>query len=217
MIVFGLSHIDVPVQNLERAEQWWCQKLGFRVKARGEGWLDIDVNTCVLRISKVRRVEHPLTLRLQVENVESAVAELKQLGGRVQYEPHRTAEQEFLADRMPKSCSKRCSRVCRRCFAPWPAGESPKMPSTWPSPPASSSASRSSAPSSCRAPKSPAIATASRSSTKALMSASTPPTSRPKTDSDRQPNRSLQRLAMQDHTALPGEPVASQAVSLDCM
>ena len=97
MIVFGLSHIDFPVQNLERAEQWWCQKLGFRVKARGEGWLDIDVNTCVLRISKVRRVEHPLTLRLQVENVESAVAELKQLGGRVQYEPHRTAEQEFLA------------------------------------------------------------------------------------------------------------------------
>ena len=63
MIVFGLSHIDVPVQNLERAEQWWCQKLGFRVKARGEGWLDIDVNTCVLRISKVRLVEHHRSTR----------------------------------------------------------------------------------------------------------------------------------------------------------
>lgn len=97
MIVFGLSHIDVPVQNLERAERWWHKQLGFQVKARGDGWLDIDVHTCVLRLSKVRRVEHPVTVRLQVENVEAAVAELKELGGRVQYEPLRTAEQELLA------------------------------------------------------------------------------------------------------------------------
>ncbi len=97
MIVFGLSHIDVPVQNLERAERWWNEQLGFQVKARGDGWLDIDVHTCVLRLSKVRRVEHPVTVRLQVENVESAVAELKEGGGRVQYEPLRTAQQELLA------------------------------------------------------------------------------------------------------------------------
>jgi len=97
MIVYGLSHVDVPVQNLERAEQWWCEKLGFPVKARGEGWLDVDVNTCLVRLSKVRRVEHPVTLRLQVENVEAAIADLRQLGGRVQYEPLRTAEQELLS------------------------------------------------------------------------------------------------------------------------
>ena len=45
----------------------------------------------------MRRVEHPVTVRLQVENVEAAVAELKEFGGRVQYEPLRTAEQELLA------------------------------------------------------------------------------------------------------------------------
>ncbi len=97
MVVFGLSHIDVPVVNLERAEQWWCERLGFRVKVRGEGFLDIDVNTCVVRLSKVRRVEHPVTLRLQVDSVETALTALKQLGGRVQYEPLRTAEQELVA------------------------------------------------------------------------------------------------------------------------
>ncbi len=97
MVVFGLSHIDVPVVSLERAEQWWCDRLGFRVKARGDGFLDIDVNTCIVRLSKVRRVEHPVTLRIQVDNVESALTALKQLGGRIHYEPLRTAEQEFVA------------------------------------------------------------------------------------------------------------------------
>ncbi|MBL8633164.1 MAG: DUF2621 family protein [Myxococcales bacterium] len=87
----------VTVQNLDRAERFWVEQLGFQVKVRGEGWLDIDVHTCVIRLSKVRRVEHPVTLRLQVENVESAVKELTTLGARLQYEPHRTAAQELLA------------------------------------------------------------------------------------------------------------------------
>ena len=97
MVVFGLSHIDVPVVNLDRAEQWWCERLGFRVKTRSDGFLDIDVNTCIVRLSKVRRVEHPVTLRLQVDHVESALADIKQVGGRVQYEPLRTAEQELVS------------------------------------------------------------------------------------------------------------------------
>jgi hypothetical protein len=55
------------------------------------------VYTCVLRLSKVRRVEHPVTLRLQVESVESALSSLTAIGARVQYEPHRTAAQELMS------------------------------------------------------------------------------------------------------------------------
>jgi catechol 2,3-dioxygenase-like lactoylglutathione lyase family enzyme len=97
MSVFGLSHIDVPVTNLERSEQLFTQHLGFSCKQRGEGWADIDTGTCLLRLLKTRQVEHRVTLRIQVGDVAETTKLLRDAGMKVIYEPLRTAEQELMA------------------------------------------------------------------------------------------------------------------------
>ena len=97
MSVFGLSHIDVPVTNLERSEQLFTQHLGFACKRRGEGWADIDTGTCLLRLLKTRQVEHRVTLRIQVGDVAETTKLLRDAGMKVIYEPLRTAEQELMA------------------------------------------------------------------------------------------------------------------------
>ena len=96
MAVYGLSHIDIPVTNLERTEQLFTGLLEFWVKRRGEGWVDIDCGTCVLRLLKTRRVEHPVTLRIQVSDVEATAQALSAAGLRTLYEPSRTPEQELI-------------------------------------------------------------------------------------------------------------------------
>ncbi|MBL9004686.1 MAG: DUF2621 family protein [Myxococcales bacterium] len=97
MGILGLSHIDVPVTSLEHSEQLFTQHLPFWVKRRGEGYVDVDTGTCILRLLKTRHVEHPVTLRIQVNNVEETTQKLVDLGLRVRYEPMRTEEHELFS------------------------------------------------------------------------------------------------------------------------
>lgn len=97
MSVLGLSHIDLPVSNLEKSEQLFTQKLPFWVKKRGDGYIDIDTGTCILRLIKTGRVEHPVTLRIQVADVEAQTQKLCEAGLRLCYAPLRTPEQELFA------------------------------------------------------------------------------------------------------------------------
>lgn len=97
MGILGLSHVDVPVTSLESSEELFTKRLPFWVKRRGEGYVDIDTGTCMLRLIKTRHVEHPVTLRLQVNDVEGATKQLAEAGLRVRYEPMRTEEQELFS------------------------------------------------------------------------------------------------------------------------
>lgn len=98
MSVLGLSHIDVPVTDLERMESVLTRHLPFWIKRRGEGYVDVDTGTCTIRLVKTRRVEHPVTLRIQVSSVEESLETLIGAGLRRRYEPMRTPEQELLAE-----------------------------------------------------------------------------------------------------------------------
>ena len=97
MSVLGLSHIDVPVSDLERAERVMTEVLGFLVKKRGEGWVDIDSTTCLIRLLKTRKVEQRVTLRIQVNDVPVVVDSLRRAGLGILYEPMRTPDQEIMA------------------------------------------------------------------------------------------------------------------------
>ncbi len=97
MPVLGLSHIDIPVTNLDRTEQLLTQLCGFWVKSRAEDWVDIDSGTCILRLFRTRQVEHRVTLRIQVSDVAVMVQTLRDAGLKLIYEPTRTPEQELMA------------------------------------------------------------------------------------------------------------------------
>lgn len=97
MTVLGLSHIDVPVSSLERAERLMTQTLGFLVKRRGDGWVDVDTGTCLVRLFKTRQVEQRVTLRIQVTDVAADTQSLKEAGLKVLYEPLRTPDQELFS------------------------------------------------------------------------------------------------------------------------
>lgn len=100
MPVFGLSHVDVPVRSLARSEALWTQVLEFWVKRRGDGFVDIDTGTLLVRLLQTDKVEHPVTLRLQVGDVEALVQALRQAGLRTVYAPMRTPDKELFAQVM---------------------------------------------------------------------------------------------------------------------
>jgi hypothetical protein len=85
------------VTSIERTERVLVQRLGFWVKRRGEGYVDVDTGTCTIRLIKTQRVEHPVTLRILVSDVEEAVTLLRAEGLQLLYEPMRTPEQELVA------------------------------------------------------------------------------------------------------------------------
>lgn len=97
MPVLGLSHIDVPVTNLDRTEQLLTKLCGFWVVRRAEGWVDVDTGTCILRLLKTQQVEHRVTLRIQVSDVAEMVKTLRDAGLKLIYEPMRTPQQELMA------------------------------------------------------------------------------------------------------------------------
>lgn len=94
---FGLSHVDVPVTNLDRAEAFWKDVVGFREAKRGEGFVDLDAGTAAMRLVQVARVEHPVSLRVNVSDVRGAYDVLLKAGGRPLYEPLRTTSLELVA------------------------------------------------------------------------------------------------------------------------
>jgi len=94
---YGVSHIDVPVRNLVKAEQIYSVLLDFPVAQRGEGWFDVNAGGCLLRVLESKNVERPATLRVQTPTVEDAVKRLADAGLTVLYDTMRTPDLELMS------------------------------------------------------------------------------------------------------------------------
>lgn len=96
-MIFGISHIEIPVSDLTRSVRLYVERIGLQVRREGEGWKDLESGTVTLRLVEVRKVEQRVSLRVQVSDVGAAVAELAAAGNRVLYEPQRTPALELVA------------------------------------------------------------------------------------------------------------------------
>ncbi|MFO0595367.1 MAG: DUF2621 family protein [Myxococcaceae bacterium] len=96
-MIYGLSHVQLAVTDLPRAERFYTGPLEFQVKQRGDGFVDLDARSLVLRLYHVARVESRAALRLQVGDVARCVSLLEAAGGQVVHAAERTAELELLA------------------------------------------------------------------------------------------------------------------------
>jgi catechol 2,3-dioxygenase-like lactoylglutathione lyase family enzyme len=94
---FGVTHVDVPVTDIARAEAFWGKLIGLKEVKRGEGFLDLDSGSVILRLVQVPGVSRPVTLRVHVGNVEAAFDTLVKSGGRALYEAQRTPALELEA------------------------------------------------------------------------------------------------------------------------
>lgn len=92
----GLSHIDVPVRDLERSRALYTEVLGFTVKKQGEGWIDLDTSTVVLRLMQTRRPEHLVTIRVLAGDVEAGLKALEAAGSKRHYDVMRTPDLELM-------------------------------------------------------------------------------------------------------------------------
>jgi predicted enzyme related to lactoylglutathione lyase len=95
--VFGLSHIDLPVTDLERSLALYAGVLNFPETARGEGWADLDAGGCTLRLVLTRRPEHLGAVRVQSSTVGETAAAMLREGARLVHPAARTPEQTLLA------------------------------------------------------------------------------------------------------------------------
>ncbi len=94
---FGVTHIDVPVTDLARAEAFWGKLIGLKEVKRGEGFIDLDSGSVILRLVQVAQVSRPVALRVSVPDVERAYELLTRSGGRPLYEAQRTPALELEA------------------------------------------------------------------------------------------------------------------------
>jgi len=94
---YGISHVDLPVTNLARAEVFWTGVVGLSPAKRGEGFVDLDSGSMTLRLIEVARVEHPASLRVAVRDVQAAYDALRAAGAEARYEPMRTPALELAA------------------------------------------------------------------------------------------------------------------------
>lgn len=92
----GVSHVDIPVSNLDRSRTLYAEGLGFNVRSSGLQHCDLDANTIVLRLVVTPLVVHPTALRLQVPDVAQAYARLLELGTRALSEPSITPQHELV-------------------------------------------------------------------------------------------------------------------------
>lgn len=94
---FGVSHLVVPVTDVERAARLWRDVMGFAEARRGEGYLDIDTGNVAIRLMQVAAVESRISIRLSVLKVDEAYQALLAGGAASRYEPMRTPELEEIA------------------------------------------------------------------------------------------------------------------------
>lgn len=94
---FGVTHLDVPVTDFARAEAFWGKLIGLKEVKRGEGFIDLDSGSVILRLVQVQQVSRPVTVRVSVPDVQHAFDLLNQSGGRALYEAQRTPALELEA------------------------------------------------------------------------------------------------------------------------
>lgn len=94
---FGISHIDLPVVDFARAEAFWGKLIGMKEIKRGEGFIDLDSGTVILRLMQVPKIARPVTVRVCVPDVDAAYGMLVKSGGCGLYEAYRTPALEIEA------------------------------------------------------------------------------------------------------------------------
>jgi catechol 2,3-dioxygenase-like lactoylglutathione lyase family enzyme len=94
---FGISHAEIPVADLDRAKSFWGGEIGLEEARRGDGFVDLDSGSAMLRLIQVGKVEHPVALRVHVGDVQQAYDHLLATGGRALYAPMRTPALELEA------------------------------------------------------------------------------------------------------------------------
>lgn len=87
---FGLSHVDVPVRDLARGRRLYVDLLGFAIVKEGEGFLDLDAATAMVRLVESPAPERPASLRVEAQDVEGGVQALCAAGTIMLYAPTRT-------------------------------------------------------------------------------------------------------------------------------
>ena len=94
---YGVSHVVVPVTDVERAARLWRDVMGFTESRKGDGYVDIDTGNVAVRLMQVPAVEAKLSLRVTVYNVGEAYRSLLAAGATSRYEPMRTPDLEEMA------------------------------------------------------------------------------------------------------------------------
>ncbi len=87
---YGLSHVDVPVRDLERSLRLYRDALGFTVKGQADGFVDLDAGTAIVRLILVDRPERQTQLRVEASDVAAGVQALTAAGAQALYAPART-------------------------------------------------------------------------------------------------------------------------------
>ncbi len=88
---YGLSHVDVPVRDLERALSVYRDGLGFPVARQGEGWVELSAATAGIRLVQSASPERRASLRIEAPDVEQGAKLLEQSGAKLVYPPTRTS------------------------------------------------------------------------------------------------------------------------------
>jgi catechol 2,3-dioxygenase-like lactoylglutathione lyase family enzyme len=90
MLFHGLSHLEFGVTDLRRSLRLYEEVLGFPVKARGEGFCDLDGHSASLRLLEVQRVERSVSLRVLASDVVAGWRCLVEAGAQPLHEPAKT-------------------------------------------------------------------------------------------------------------------------------
>lgn len=93
----GISHVDLPVSNIERASTLWCDVIGLSEIKKGEGFVDLDSGNMMIRLIEVSEVKHPVTVRVIVQDLTAAYEKILEGGAKSAYEPMRTEDLEEIA------------------------------------------------------------------------------------------------------------------------
>lgn len=96
MIIYGISHIDVPVRDLDRAQKFYVEVLGFVSCERTDAWVDVEAGTVKLRLTQSGVPGPTVTIRLQCGQVEEARERLLHAGAKPVSEVERTPELELV-------------------------------------------------------------------------------------------------------------------------
>lgn len=94
---FGVSHLVVPVTDVDRAARLWRDVMGFAEARRGEDYVDIDSGNVAIRLLRVPAVEARLSLRVSVLKVPEAYQAMLDAGATSRYAPMRTPDLEEIA------------------------------------------------------------------------------------------------------------------------
>lgn len=94
---YGISHIVLPVAELEPNITIWHGVMGFAESRRGEDYVDMDSGNVAIRLMKVPQIESTISVRVSVGNVGEAYEKLVAAGASPRYEPMHTPDLEEMA------------------------------------------------------------------------------------------------------------------------